>query len=189
MLSAWANCTTEEHYPGCARWKGEWSHEQRAFSEYVRYDFGKTPGTIVGIPCDDAMGYPNFKEHNGLDVNGKPKLSDCNGNFVRHYTLGKGQVHEAGTVTIAQAMAEVVQKSLLREQDRVVVKEPDVSKKVAWEEEEERPAETWEHIHVDMGEGRFEDVPVLPNLLDWSDPLSEVEEERKISLLLASKVS
>ena len=31
MLEAWRDCTTEKRYKGCARWRGEWSHEQRAF--------------------------------------------------------------------------------------------------------------------------------------------------------------
>lgn len=186
MLEAWGNCTTEVRYPGCARWKGEWSHEQRAFSEYVRYDFGKIPGTIVGIPCDDAVGYPNFKEHNGLDSDGNAKLSDCNGNLVRHYTLGKDQVHEAGAVTMAQALVEVVQKSILSKQDQVIVKEPDASKKVAWEEQRV-PKQAWEDMEGD--EKDDEERLLLPDLQDLSDPAEEEEEERKISLLLASKVS
>lgn len=121
MLGAWANCTTEARYPGCARWKGEWSHEQRAFSEYIRYDFGKVPKTIVGIPCDDAMGYPDFKKEN--EAKGNRGISDCNGNFVRHYTLGKDQVHRGGSASIAQVVAEVLQKSLLGKQDEYVIKE------------------------------------------------------------------
>jgi len=186
MLEAWGNCTTETRYPGCAKWKGEWSHEQRAFSEYIRYDFGKTPGTIVGIPCDDAVGYPNFKEHNGLDEKGNAKLSDCNGQFVRHYTLGKAQVHEAGATTMAQALAEVVQKSILSKQDHILIKEPDTSNKVAWEEQRV-PQPAWED--ADEDEKKDQDILSLPDLRDLSDPESGEEEERKISLLLATKVS
>lgn len=132
MLEAWGNCTTEVRYPGCARWKGEWSHEQRAFSEYIRYDFGRTPKTIVGIPCDDAMGYPDFKSQN--EATGNVGVSDCNGNFIRHYTLGKDQVHAGGTGTVVQAMAEVLQKSLLSKQEEVVIKELEPVQ-VAWEDE------------------------------------------------------
>ncbi|KAL6705035.1 hypothetical protein ACN47E_007438 [Coniothyrium glycines] len=124
MLDAWVNCTTEVRYPGCAKWKHEWSHEQRAFSEYIRYDFGKVPGTIVGIPCDDAMGYPNFKADN--DAKGNVGISDCNGNFVRHYTTGKDMVHAGGGQTIAQIVAEVLQKDLLSQQNRLVIKEEEL---------------------------------------------------------------
>jgi hypothetical protein len=27
LLQAWRDCTTETRYPGCGRWKEEWSHE------------------------------------------------------------------------------------------------------------------------------------------------------------------
>jgi hypothetical protein len=130
MLTAWSECTTEKRYPGCARWKNEWSHEQRAFSEYIRYDpeFNKTVDTIVGIPCDDAVGYPGFKEQN--EGQGRRTLSDCNGNFFRHYTLGKNKVKNAGMEVTMQAIAEVLQMNLLGNQDTLWQKEvdPDVLK-------------------------------------------------------------
>lgn len=42
MLSALESCPDERRYPGCGRWAKEWAHEQRAFGEYVRYEFNKT---------------------------------------------------------------------------------------------------------------------------------------------------
>ena len=184
MLEAWGNCTTEVRYPGCARWKGEWSHEQRAFSEYIRYDFGKTPQTIVGIPCDDAMGYPNFKSEN--EAKGNAGVSDCNGNFVRHYTLGKEQVHAGGTGTIAQALAEVLQKSLLKKQDEVVIKEMEPTA-VAWEDES-RTKQAWEH---DENDEEDDELLYSPDLRSSTDSRTEEEKEReeKISFILESKVS
>lgn len=53
MLQAWAECTTEKRYPGCGRWKKRWSHEQRAFSEYIRYDFNPQGNNIV--VCSSAQ--------------------------------------------------------------------------------------------------------------------------------------
>lgn len=47
MMQAWAACTTEQRYPGCGHWKDHWSHEQRAFSEYIRYDFNPQGNNIV----------------------------------------------------------------------------------------------------------------------------------------------
>ena len=47
MLDAWRTCTTEKRYQGCGAWKEMWSHEQRAFSEYVRYDFNPSGHNIV----------------------------------------------------------------------------------------------------------------------------------------------
>ena len=62
LLEAWRDCPSERRYAGCNRWAYEWSHEQRAFSEYIRYDFNHTAETIVGIPCDDAMGWPGYQQ-------------------------------------------------------------------------------------------------------------------------------
>jgi hypothetical protein len=47
ILQAWAECTSEKRYPGCGQWKGRWSHEQRAFSEYIRYDFNPQGDNMV----------------------------------------------------------------------------------------------------------------------------------------------
>ena len=47
MLNAWRTCTDEVRYPGCGKWKFDWSHEQRAFSEYIRYDFNQDGNNIV----------------------------------------------------------------------------------------------------------------------------------------------
>jgi hypothetical protein len=47
MLKAWGDCPTEKTYKGCAQWKTVWSHEQRAFSEYIRYDYNPQGDNIV----------------------------------------------------------------------------------------------------------------------------------------------
>lgn len=47
MMDAWKDCTTEKRYPGCGQWKEAWSHEQRAFSEYIRYDFNPQGNNII----------------------------------------------------------------------------------------------------------------------------------------------
>ncbi|KAF5574007.1 uncharacterized protein FSUBG_14083 [Fusarium subglutinans] len=61
MLDAWKSCTDGKTYQDCGHWKKNWSHEQRAFSEYIRYDFN-SDNRIVSIPCDDAMGYPEITD-------------------------------------------------------------------------------------------------------------------------------
>ncbi|KAF5848251.1 hypothetical protein GGP41_005630 [Bipolaris sorokiniana] len=113
MLEAWRDCTTETRYKGCANWKTKWSHEQRAFSEYVRYDFNKTPETIVGIPCDDAMGFPGFREYRLNHSTWDEDISDCNGNMIRHYTNGKTHAREAGGASAMQILSAVLQQQLL----------------------------------------------------------------------------
>lgn len=126
LLEAWRDCTTETRYKGCAQWKQKWSHEQRAFSEYVRYDFNRTPETIVSIPCDDAVGWPGF--HKDMTNPEKPKedISDCNGNFIRHYTsIGKPRVKNAGAASVMQILSEAIQKSILANPREVWYKEPE----------------------------------------------------------------
>jgi hypothetical protein len=49
MFKAWNECTSEHRYPGCGKWKEEWSHEQRAFSEYIRYDFNPDNNIVVSL--------------------------------------------------------------------------------------------------------------------------------------------
>jgi hypothetical protein len=50
MMRAWIECPTELRYPGCGHWKDTWSHEQRAFSEYIRYDYNPNGNNIVVSP-------------------------------------------------------------------------------------------------------------------------------------------
>lgn len=47
MMNVWRTCTNELRYPGCGHWKENWSHEQRAFSEYIRYDFNPDNNIVV----------------------------------------------------------------------------------------------------------------------------------------------
>jgi hypothetical protein len=139
LLEKWRDCTSEERYEGCAQWKTSWSHEQRAFSEYIRYDYNITPQTIVSIDCDDAVGWPGFKK----DVEGgNAGISDCSGNFVRHYTLGKDQVREAGMLSIMNPLAQILQSQLLRNQNTMWVQE--IREEDEQKEEEEGQSEVRE---------------------------------------------
>jgi hypothetical protein len=146
MLEAWRDCTTETRYKGCAQWKTQWSHEQRAFSEYIRYDFNKTPETIVSIPCDDAVGWPGFRQ----DMLHRPgtanlDISDCNGNFVRHYTtMGKSRVKDASAASVMQMLSEALQKSILANPGEVWYKEPEKKIEVPKPELEDQPTEARE---------------------------------------------
>lgn len=51
MMNAWKTCTNGLRYPNCGTWKKEWSHEQRAFSEYIRYDFNPNNNIVVSTPA------------------------------------------------------------------------------------------------------------------------------------------
>ncbi|KAF2278810.1 uncharacterized protein EI97DRAFT_219911 [Westerdykella ornata] len=111
MLDAWRKCTTGARWKDCKQWATQWSHEQRAFSEYVRYDFNPH-GNIVEIPCDDAMGFPGIVENN-------PRvISNCTGQFVRHQTIGKEATKTNAGNALMQSMAELMQKALIQEKAR-----------------------------------------------------------------------
>lgn len=125
LLAAWKDCTTESRYPGCARWKQEWSHEQRAFSEYIRHDaeFAPHPDSIVGIACDDAVGWPGFKQ----DVHRDYPITECNGNFLRHHTLMKDKVKHSAAASVMQALAQILQHAVLHAQAQIWFQEPERS--------------------------------------------------------------
>jgi len=80
MFKAWAECPSETRYPGCARWKLDWAHEQAAFGNYLRYDFDR-PNDIRVLPCAEANGSPDAEHRGG-----------CKGIFVRHHWNNKNLV-------------------------------------------------------------------------------------------------
>lgn len=80
MYKAWAECPSETRYPGCARWKNDWAHEQAAFGNYLRYDYDR-PDDIRVLPCVEANGAPEAANRGG-----------CKGVFVRHFWVDKGLV-------------------------------------------------------------------------------------------------
>ncbi|KAI4682057.1 uncharacterized protein J4E88_004945 [Alternaria novae-zelandiae] len=155
LLDAWRDCTSETRYKGCAKWRYEWSHEQRAFSEYIRYDFNKTPETIVTIPCDDAVGWPGFRQ----DMLSRPgtanrDISDCNGNFVRHYTtMGKTRVKDASASSVMQMFSDALQKSILANPSEVWYKEP--------EKKTEMPKEQPDEVREDVQSKSEADVVLI----------------------------
>ncbi|KAF1943292.1 hypothetical protein EJ02DRAFT_453387 [Clathrospora elynae] len=138
LLEAWRDCTSETRYPGCSRWRYEWSHEQRAFSEYVRYDFNKTAETVISIPCDDAVGWPGFRKDMNKPNKPNEDVSDCNGNFVRHYTLGKSRVKDAGAGSVMQVLSEVLQNNIMANQ------------RTTWYKEQEKRVEKPKHPQTEV---------------------------------------
>ncbi|KAH8912504.1 hypothetical protein BR93DRAFT_81816 [Coniochaeta sp. PMI_546] len=116
MMQAWTSCTTEERYPGCGHWKDHWSHEQRAFSEYIRYDFNPQGNNIIEIPCNDATGYPGLF--------GKAAVVDnCKGEFIRHYTLEKTLTKTSASDVLMQSIAELLQRNFAENHKYILVEE------------------------------------------------------------------
>jgi hypothetical protein len=127
LLQAWTDCPKEKRYKGCAHWKENWSHEQRAFSEYIRYDFNPNGTNIVEIPCNDAMGYPGVADHPWI-------LSKCTGQFVRHHTIDKSWTKKSTGDAMAQGLTDLLKKELLGNKDKYRIKE----KKQKTEDDDEK---------------------------------------------------
>ena len=165
MLSAWKDCTSETRYPGCGRWKQEWSHEQRAFSEYIRHDaeFNVSAESIVGISCDDAVGWPGFKD----DVNRDYPITECNGNFLRHHTLMKSKTKDSTVGSVMQALSQVLQKAVLQNKEEVWYEEP--------EKKEEEEVKT-----VDENE---DETKLIGLITDTPPVLQEVREHEIVPIL------
>ncbi|KAF2686302.1 hypothetical protein K458DRAFT_210812 [Lentithecium fluviatile CBS 122367] len=118
MLRAWGECPTEKRYKGCAQWKTAWSHEQRAFSEYIRYDFNPQGDNIVPIPCDDAMSWPGATEQYPGRI-----ISDCRGTFFRHHTLNKQMPKQEFTNSVMQMVAQMLQEEVREDREGIWINE------------------------------------------------------------------
>jgi hypothetical protein len=100
MLTAWKDCPNEKKYPGCGNWKENWSHEQRAFSEYIRYDYNPSGTNII-----------------------EWILSNCTGQFVRHHTIDKAMTKRSTEVAMLQSLTDLVRKELLGNKNKYWIKE------------------------------------------------------------------
>jgi hypothetical protein len=116
MLTAWKECTDETKYPGCGAWKETWSHEQKAFSEYIRYDFNPSGTNIIEIPCNDAMGYPGLSDHSWI-------TSNCTGQFIRHHTIDKAMTKKSTEIAMLQSLTDLTRKLLLNNKDTYWIRE------------------------------------------------------------------
>jgi len=116
MLTAWKECTDEKRYPGCGAWKETWSHEQKAFSEYIRYDFNPSGTNIIEIPCNDAAGYPGLSDHSWI-------LSNCTGQFIRHHTIDKAMTKKSTEIAMLQSLTDLTRKALLGNKEKYWIKE------------------------------------------------------------------
>ncbi|PNS18468.1 hypothetical protein CAC42_6285 [Sphaceloma murrayae] len=97
----WMECTSEVKFKGCATWKNEPLHEQRAYADYIRYEY---PGTTREVPCDEVNGN-NFRNE------GKP--ARCRGTLVQHmYNDAKSQVRDAVQVAVANVVLPEVIKAM-----------------------------------------------------------------------------
>ena len=72
-----------------------------------------------GVPCDDAMGYPNMmKDYAGMILN------DCKGNFFRHHTLNKGKAKDSLGISYMQLLVDLLHNQFFAHQNELYYKEP-----------------------------------------------------------------
>lgn len=55
ILQELEDCPNDQRWEGCSQWKYDWAHEQRAFGEYIRYDYNKTTD-ILALRMPEANG-------------------------------------------------------------------------------------------------------------------------------------
>lgn len=106
ILKAWHECPDDTRYKGCSEWKEPKFHEQSAFGEFIRYDYGDN---IKELPCQEANGYP------GVTV------SNCTGNFVRHYWFNKHNVKGDFSANMMQALTLPIQRTFAENTGGVIV--------------------------------------------------------------------
>jgi len=121
MLTAWKESPTGTRYPECHQWADNWSHEQKAFSEYIRYDFNPNGTNIIEIACNDAMGYPGLTEHNWI-------TSKCSGQFIRHHTIDKSWTKKSTEAAMMQSLTDLLHQELHGKKDTYFIKEKKMEK-------------------------------------------------------------
>lgn len=114
LFNIWENCVDDVRYPGCSKWRYEWSHEQAALSNYIRYDY-TAPGEVISLPCAEANGYPAREE------------LGCTGEFVRHYWLSKESTVDALQDAITQYTALRLHDHFHRHMDFALVNATDTT--------------------------------------------------------------
>jgi hypothetical protein len=55
IFDEWKACTNETRYPGCGTWAWSWAHEQRALSEYLRYDEEMNPNHQILVSHQNIL--------------------------------------------------------------------------------------------------------------------------------------
>ncbi|KAK5168495.1 hypothetical protein LTR04_006622 [Oleoguttula sp. CCFEE 6159] len=136
MFAAWASCPGDERYPGCSTWRHKWAHEQRAFAEYVRYEFDRPDDVKVSVlrprfmqassACSCVKTLTVGQEISCYDANGYPErgryvLSPCDGTFVRHYWVRKHFAKGAIGNAVLQSIMGRLQTQLLEQQEGILV--------------------------------------------------------------------
>ncbi|KAJ9669411.1 hypothetical protein H2201_000278 [Coniosporium apollinis] len=111
IFKAWVECPDGIRYPECKQWANNWSFDQRAFADHVRYDFNKETD-VLDLPCNEANGYP--ESHPGL-------AGECHGVFVRHHWIQKQRIKPAVMNSIMHVFMERMHDEFLEGFDKNVL--------------------------------------------------------------------
>ena len=123
----------------------------------------------MGISCDDAVGWPGFKE----DVHRDYPITECNGNFLRHHTLEKSKTKESSSESVMQALSQILQVAVQRNMREVWIQEPErkESEKKPEKEPEEEVKEVEELEHVeDAKDDASDETLILTGLRTADEP-------------------
>ena len=104
MLKQLALCTRT--IPGCDQWKGAWSFERRAFSEYIR-DQMKIGSELIIAPCEESNGY--------VDSN-----TECLGTFVAHMWSHKNTMGDRLQKTMLNNLMTFLEKEMWENHHSIV---------------------------------------------------------------------
>lgn len=112
VLKKLALCT--KTIPGCDRWKGAWSFEQRAFSENIR-DQMKVGSELIMAPCNESNGF--------IDSG-----TECMGSFLSHVWSQKGSVGARLQTTLPYDVMTFLEKDMWENNHSLIALTGDIEK-------------------------------------------------------------
>lgn len=99
---------------GCDNWKLNWSHEQRAFSEYFRDRFKVGSELIIG-PCTEINGYDT-------------STTDCKGDFVLHVWAAKQTIPERLKKLMVNNLMSILEEKMWSDNHIFIAPTSDIQK-------------------------------------------------------------
>jgi len=92
IMRAWRDCPYGVQFPGCENWARHFSHEQKAFNEFLIPEYTR-PTDIVRLPCDESDG-------------SEGDYTGCHGVFISHFWATKLSVRIGIANTIMRSLTQ-----------------------------------------------------------------------------------
>jgi hypothetical protein len=112
ILKRLALCTV--NIPGCEKWKYKWSHEQRAFNDYLR-DQMKVGSELIIAPCDEVNGYDGSN-------------SGCTGKLLVHAWIAKDTINKRVQKVMLETLMMILEKEMWENKHVSVALTSDIEK-------------------------------------------------------------